>query len=336
MTWATTKAWLSGKWKLVTPALLVAIAIPLWQTYWVQTPDVHIEVTQVDRKPLDAARQVVMRADDSFRFLAEPRFMGFIPDSSAAVDIADVDRMVNDFERDTVNSGQERIATMQKQLDDLSNETVNWDTIKQLNDPTEEPEVTRRDFDAKQHDATYIADLVKRLKERLRSAVKTRSEALAKAKDNLARARERLKSVNEQLDKSEARVRVGAAVSNAGRGAISLRREGVLRVFLGTNNYIDVELTIDEYSQNADLQPKHSRIVTLSSKPTKELDLAAQERIRSYWGQNVPAKLFVTDIDGKIYASDTFPFAQGLYQQLIYDRLKAAAAQDALTKRRGA
>src|SRR5206468_3135398 len=100
----------------------------------------------------------------------------------------------------------------------------------------------------------------------------------------------------DDLDRREARIWATAAVANSGRGAISLRREGILRVFLGGSNYIDLELVVDKYETHADLTPKTSRIISLFSDPLKDMKTSDQERIVSYWGQNVPCKLFLTDI----------------------------------------
>jgi hypothetical protein len=318
-------------WKILTPALLVSIAIPLWQTYWVQTPDVHIEVTQVDRKPLDTARMISTSSEDSLRFLADRPNLRILAGSVKSIDVDDVEKLVTEYERENITNAQKYLNDMRSQLEAVRAETLTWDQAKTLNEFGETPEVVRKEFDQSRSDVKYASDIAGRVKTKLQIGIKEAAASIDTAAQQISGARVSLKAMRDRLDNEEARIIVGCAVSNAGRGSVSLRREGVLRVFLGSNNYIDADLTMDEYAANADLQPKHSRIIVFSSAPIRTFESAVRDRIKAYWGQNVPCKLYVTDIDGKIYGSDTFPFAQGLYQQLIYDKLREAASHDRLS-----
>ena len=286
-------------WKYLTPALILTIAIPLWQTYWVQTPNVHIEVTQVDRKPLQSARLIAIGGDDALRFLAEDNGIRILT-TSKPVDVNDIDKLVDDYERENVTNVQKPLNELRKQLETLKPDALSWELAKILNEFGEVAEITRKDFEAGKSDKTYREDLAEKIRNKLQANIKSGADAMEVATQQVQAARGHLKALHDRLDNEEARIIVGCAVSNAGRGAISLRREAVLRVFLGSNNHIDADLTMDEYAANADLQPKHSRIVTLSSEPIHTLDQGVQDRIKSYWGQNVPCKLYVTDIDGKI------------------------------------
>jgi len=326
---AASRAFVAKFWKVLTPALILSLAIPVWQVYWVQRPDVHVEVTQVERKALDDARKIVLRNDDALKFLTSDNYDRLTGNRTR--DIDEVAKLIDDYDRD-LKDGQKRLQEKQKQLETLRPETLTWQlTNDTLNEEFKPNDVNKQDFDKKYQEPIARAELTARVRDKLQDTIKEEVEQFNKATDNLQKGRARLQVLYEALDRNEARIRAGCAVTNSGQGAMSLRREAVLRVFLGSNNYIDVELVMDDYASNADLQPKHSRVVTFSSAPIRTLDSAAQDRIRAYWGQNVRSKLFVTDIEGRVYHSPTFPFAQGLYQQLIYDRLKKIAARDPLT-----
>ena len=96
---------------------------------------------------------------------------------------------------------------------------------------------------------------------------------------------------------------------------------------MGGNNYVDVELNMEQYDTKGDMQPRSSRIVTYKSDQLEKFRESDQEKINSYFKQNVPAALFIMDINGKVYQSNTIPFAQGLYQQSVFDRLRSEASK---------
>jgi hypothetical protein len=77
-----------------------------------------------------------------------------------------------------------------------------------------------------------------------------------------------------------------------------------------------------------DLLAKSSKVFLLRSRPLLELSKPEREQIDSYFKQNTPAQLFLVDIRGNVYRSNTVPFARGLYEQSVYDALRAAAASD--------
>jgi len=317
-------------WKIITPGLILAIALPLWQIYLVNTPDVHVEVTQVEKKAADDARLIDYARDDDLRFLS----MQIVPsvliqrtsEPTAAKDVRDVERLLDEYTRDYVTAQRTSLNDQQKRIEDLTPATLTLDLARRLNGPLAD-EVDLREFQQKRADPQYLAGLVEQFKTKYKDVNKDAEDLLQKSSENAQKAKIRLQAFKDALDRREARIWVNAAVANSGRGAVSLRREGILRVFLGGNNYIDLELLIDKYETHADLTPKTSRIVSLYSDPLKDLKSTDQDRIVSYWGQNVPSRFYLMDIDGKIYESDPFPFAQGLYQQIIYDRLRNVASR---------
>ncbi len=129
-----------------------------------------------------------------------------------------------------------------------------------------------------------------------------------------------------EANDKKARVVVDCAVSNSGAGALSLKPQGLLRIYLGGANYFDVELGIETYGDKGNLAPRSSAIMRLSSQPLEEMRLPDQDQIKTYFRQNAPATLFLIDINGKVHQSNTVPFARGLYQQSVLDDLRKAAS----------
>jgi hypothetical protein len=284
---AAARARLATAIKWVTPALIVSIAIPLWRTYWVETADLHLEVTQVERRATENARLVDISRDENLRFLLDTRgiFAGRSVEPAAPRDIADVERLLDQYQRDYVTSAEASIASLRKRLDEITVGSMTWELARKLNNPLDdEVEVRRQEFEAKKSDQIYLASLVEAFKERYQVALKEQTDTLTASSDNVRKGNLRLQAIKDDLDKREARVWVGSAVTNSGRGAISLRREGVLRVYLGGSSYIDLELEVDKYDTKADLQPKSSRIINFFSAPLRTLKTADQDRILSYPG----------------------------------------------------
>lgn len=72
-----------------------------------------------------------------------------------------------------------------------------------------------------------------------------------------------------------------------------------------------------------------TQIASLVSPELLTLPEGDRTLINTYWGQSVRAILFVEDTLGKIHASNRIPFAGGLYEKIIYDRLAAEASKRA-------
>jgi hypothetical protein len=142
-------------------------------------------------------------------------------------------------------------------------------------------------------------------------------------------ARQELKTFSDNAKNQEARINLTAAVSNSGDGTTTLKPQALLRTDLGENNYLDIQLKIKDYDNGkADLKARSASVIELQSDPIKDMSPEDRQRFIDFFKNTSPTRLYVTDVRGHFYRSNVIPFAQGIYEQRIYDSLKAFASKD--------
>jgi hypothetical protein len=125
-------------------------------------------------------------------------------------------------------------------------------------------------------------------------------------------------------EKTDAKIVVTAAITNSGDGSTTLKPQALLRADLGQGNYLDIDLKISNYDKS-EVKARSASIVRFESAPISQLAPQDQERFLNFFKNTSPTNLFVVDVKNKYYRSNTIPFAQGIYEQRIFDGLKAYA-----------
>ncbi|MET3133229.1 hypothetical protein AAKU55_003519 [Oxalobacteraceae bacterium GrIS 1.11] len=317
--------YIKSNWLSLFSAFILGLGFPLWRIYVIEVPDVRVEVTEVDKKS-DPMKIDLLR-DSAFKPLFDAR--PSITDSrvNRTVDLDEAQSWL-DSQGEGIERQQSRSTELHKSIDDLKG-SVNIDlsTATRLNISLF-PEVP---FNSSIFhgvgDPAAIADLRKAFIERFEKEVTPLDAYLITRKDIYEKAKIALRERRERAEMKESRVHINCVVSNAGGGAVSLKPQAFLRVYLGGNNYIDIELTMPNYGEKGTLQPKSSQIITFTSDPMVKLRETDQDKVATYFKQNAPAILFIIDIESKIYQSNTVPFAKGLYQQTVFDRLRSEASK---------
>lgn len=129
---------------------------------------------------------------------------------------------------------------------------------------------------------------------------------------------------------SRARLVVTSAIGNRGAGATSLKPQALFRANLGDGNYLDFPMKLSGYEKSVDsssLQTQVFKVLRFESDEVQSMAPADRERFKSFLGNASPATLFVSDVRGKTYSSNTVPFSPGVYEQKVYDSLKQFASQ---------
>lgn len=322
------RIYLQENWLSIFSAFVLGLAFPIWKIYVYEAPDISVEVTEVDKT--SEAVKIEISRDPAFKPLFENRFPSgiFFDDDARArgVDLAQLERMI-ETRKDALEREESRLPDQRRNLDELRNsQRFDAQIASRINSPLV-PEI---DFDPKLFRDGKQAD-IDRLKAkfvaRLEVDLEERERNLVNQKKAFEVAKTAFTLRQQQANLKLAKLAIKCAISNSGAGAISLRPQAFLRVYLGGNNYVDVELNMRSYDQKGDMQPKSSRIVTYESDPMEKLRESDQDKINTYFKQNVPAVLFIVDINARVYQSNTVPFAQGLYQQSVFDRLRSEASK---------
>lgn len=145
--------------------------------------------------------------------------------------------------------------------------------------------------------------------------------------EDISNAEIEVKNYREKIEKLEAKIAVTVVVSNSGDGSTTLKPQALLRTDLGQGNYLDINLKIVDYSSgNSDIKPRSAIVLKLESQPIGRMAPDDRERFLSFFKNTSPTSLFATDVRGDYYHSNVIPFAQGIYEQKIYDGLKNYAS----------
>jgi hypothetical protein len=170
-------------------------------------------------------------------------------------------------------------------------------------------------------------DLLNVSKAKIRTYIEQRQTAFRTREELISLAEVEVKNYRELTERLEAKIVVTAAVSNSGDGATTLKPQALLRTDLGQGNYLDINLKVQSYgSGNSEIEPRSTAVLQLESQPIRRMAPDDRERFISFFRNTSPTNLFVTDVRGDYYKSNTIPFAQGIYEQKIYDGLKTFAS----------
>jgi hypothetical protein len=157
--------------------------------------------------------------------------------------------------------------------------------------------------------------------------------AIGESETLLQEAANEVKSYIERTEKSEAKIVVRAAVTNSGDGSTTLKPQALLRTDLGQGNYLDINLKVSsglygyDNFMSTEIKARGSNVIQLESQSINTMAQAEQERFLKFLGNTSPTNLYLCDVRGVYYKSNTIPFAQGIYEQKLYDGLKAFASK---------
>lgn len=124
---------------------------------------------------------------------------------------------------------------------------------------------------------------------------------------------------------------VTCAIGNQGSGATSLKPQALFRANLGDGNYLDFPMKMSDYynsSEAATLVPQSYKVVKFESDEIQSMTSADRERFKLFLGNASPARIFVSDVRGDVYASNSVPFSPGVYEQKMFDSLKQFASSN--------
>lgn len=120
---------------------------------------------------------------------------------------------------------------------------------------------------------------------------------------------------------------VSVSLINSGRTNTAIKVLGLLRVSIREGNYVDIKSILRDFKNKSKISVNGTLIVTFDSPEISSLHEEDRKLINTYWGQSVSSRLFIEDINSRIYKSNTIAFAEGLYQKIIYDRLAQEASK---------
>lgn len=320
---------LTLSWQFFT-GIVVAIVAFSTNFHDFKQPDISVEITAVtttSSEPIDLVRiaelsglrEMIDGNSLSFRSRIGGNEVGWTPDeidrqllilnSQVSSDVSELDQIEKKFTSIAAN----RSSDQETLLSDLMREIS---IFTPFNKQTEEGK----------SDPDKVNGLIK-------DAGKLLSEKKARQNDFSAKVKEaerQWSNYKANVLPNRARLVVTSAIGNRGAGATSLKPQALFRANLGDGNYLDFPMKLSGYEKSADsssLQTQVFKVLRFESDEVQSMAPADRERFKSFLGNASPATLFISDVRGRTYSSNTVPFSPGVYEQKVYDSLKQFASR---------
>jgi hypothetical protein len=338
--------------------IAVGVGVPVWQNFWVQRPILSIEMNSLRREipenvtisleevPEFALWKSRLRNEREFVFTSvgfglpvagsttQSRRSRFAP-AALTVSLDDLTDLLAASKREQQDLPP-RVEQAQKDLDQVKNmkhDEMTYQTLVRLNGPllravnlssAAEHAQKIQNISA---NSDYFENLKKEFQEKYQERLSTIDERLKELTSKLPIAERKIEQLRAAISATRSVFRATAVISNSGGGSVSIKAPTLIRVYIGSGNYVDLKLLVEDIRQGLDVKPSGSLSLTFISGEVQSLPKEDQEIITRYWGQNVFAVLFVEDTLGNVHSSNKVPFSEGLYQKIIYDRLAVEAAK---------
>lgn len=312
---------LGNLWKFFVGGVIVAVGF-LGNFIDLKQPDLSIEITEIQQRtsadidvkssPFFAKLRELMSGDIEFRFNSPFRDADPFKALQLAIDrraqeIADSERNLNGMR-----------ATAEKIPRDFK-PNISEDERKER---TQLNLIARNDEDVLTRFKDRLIDNLsfddaKKLLDGLQARIEGKRSLIKLAQDEI-------EAFKVKSEKTDAKIVVTAAKTNSGDGSTTLKPQALLRTDLGQGNYLDINLKISNY-ERSEVKPRGASIIRFESAPISQLAPQDQERFINFFKNTSPTNLFVVDVRNNYHRSNTIPFAQGIYEQKIFDGLKGYA-----------
>lgn len=335
----------------VLTGVAVGVGIPVWENYWIERPELSVEINAINRTispdagfpAEDELLAVILRRER--RLIRDVRYVEELTSDGFVVRRA-VGRKNEGMSPDLVQAALERAKQELKDLperidarkqdkarvDSLTVDTITFADIVRLNRPLSPViEVDAANFSSRSENRDTHNRYFGKIVSDLRAAYSKRLEELetryTELQTQLPSIERRIESLNEELLQKRSFFTISAVLNNSGRASTSIKQPALLRIYIGTGNYVDLKLLLQDYRETAEAKAHGTQIVSFQSDEISTLPESDQAIINTYWGQSVHTILFVEDILGNIHSSNRIAFSEGLYQKIIYDRLASEASK---------
>ncbi|MRV73551.1 hypothetical protein GJ700_17705 [Duganella sp. FT92W] len=330
--------YLAPFWKFFVGGVVVAVGFT-GNFVDLKRPDVTLEITSVttaSSEPIDLMRVSELTAVRDFITvgpgLPPLPFSGL---STSAMPVEEIDRQMQ-IAANLVKTNSENLDNSLKKLEGIISSPVGDKTssLAEMEEETifvpnivaleEAPDhsISRKPLNDEQKIDARVA--------RIRNQIAQRRKYIDLSLLKKTNAEKQWAEYKEKTLPNKARLVVTCALGNQGAGATAIKPQAILRANLGGGNYLDLPMKLSGYESSQDLGvlPAHSyKIVRLQSDEVQAMTSADRQRYSTFLGNVSPATIYISDVNNKMYASNSVPFSPGVYEQKIYDQLKQFAMQ---------
>lgn len=332
--WLRLKRVVGASWQFFTGVVITLIAF-FGNFVDYKQPDLTVEVTAVTTSssdPIDIIRIPELSSMKEFLELDGPLAFRMPTGRAPGFSVDEIDRQMIIAGSQVTAQGAE-IDRQGRRLDSLvsnpgpDQEAQLTELARELRTPFD------RDEEASSADPKKpitvqekIDSIVKQIRQLIESRRKSYAELTVKSSD----AAKQWSIYKEKVIPNKARLVVTCAIGNRGAGATSLKPQGLLRANLGDGNYLDLSMRLKGYESSSEigvLPSQAFKVVQFQSDEVQSMNPADRQRYDTFLGNVSPATIFVADVRGNIYSSNSVPFSPGVYEQKVYDTLKQFASK---------
>ncbi|PSW03703.1 hypothetical protein [Photobacterium lipolyticum] len=159
------------------------------------------------------------------------------------------------------------------------------------------------------------------------------TDVISESGARLEHLRDNLRGIESQLDKLRhiqqtqySYFEVDLVVTNSGRASTSLRSLALMRVQISDDNYVDIQLTMDDFSHQAELEEASTNIIRFRSAELHTFPKADQVMINTFWGSTGRVRTFALDTDLNVHVSNQIAFVDNLNYKIMLDKLRDIAS----------
>ncbi|NVK72168.1 hypothetical protein C0J08_20075 [Marinomonas sp. CT5] len=343
--------------------ILSAAIIPIWQIYFVEQPDVHIEITEIRR--INSSDFKVPLSTDELQllkpYLDEDLFYTFDKNGNRAdkinypeFSIETINAAFNKAKMDIKNITETKsilskhIATINKYLNPKDKahlliefrvgEIKDWSLRNYIDDDEAryyEKQVLRitRDY-ADMHfqkgkgapiNTDALNFLLSDVKEDLIEVISENEIRVEKLRDNIQAIDTQITKLKKEQRDIYSFFDVSVVATNNGRASASLRPVALLRVNISKDNYVNLKLDMDDYQDQSNLPEGSTKILHYQSKILHDIPSEDRIMVNTFWGSTGRASVLSLDTKQNIYISNTIAFADNSNQKVMFDKLKESA-----------
>jgi hypothetical protein len=131
--------------------------------------------------------------------------------------------------------------------------------------------------------------------------------------------------VKNELKVTRAYFEISSSLINSGGGATAIKIPAMLRIYIGIDRNVDLELALHNAEAGSEVAVGGIRIVTFRSEEIRYFHKESRDLINRYWNNDNNSKLFIQDIHTTNYASNYVVFAEGLHHRHVYQQLSRFA-----------
>lgn len=316
-------------------SVVVVIIVFLSQFHDFKSPDMALEVTSVKATSSQPVDLIKLNELSSLKFIVRDESDGLMTRREMEFSPEEIDRALLIY-KNRISSLSIEIDNTEKKLTFGFSGADQKSILNQLADISDNdlPGLSRIFMSLPQRSINSSQELTTEKKiENLKTKITENLEIKRRDRANLInkfdQANKDWTEFKSTVMPSRTKLVITCAVGNQGSGATSLKPQALFRANLGEGNYLDFSMKMSDYDSSpeaATLQPQSYKVIKFESDEIQSMTAADRDRFKSFLGNASPARLFVSDVRGEVYASNSVPFSPGVYEQKMFDALKQFAS----------